>query len=80
MLQDARAIRYYQRLSDALVDHWDRGYRYDELRLYAEGFIAALRHTDAIESYLIHRLEEEITRFMYDESNFAIPQVQPERR
>jgi hypothetical protein len=80
MLQDARAIRYYQRLSDALVDHWNRGYRYDELRLYVEGFIAALRHTDAIEPYLIHRLEDEITRFMYDDSNFAIPQAQPERR
>jgi hypothetical protein len=80
MLQDAKAIRFYQRITDALVDQWDKGYRTDELRLYIEGYMAALRHASALEPYLIHRLEEEINRFLYDSSNFAIPQPQPDYR
>lgn len=78
MLQDAQSIRYYQRITDALVEQWNRGYRTDELRLYTEGYIAALRQTDALEPYLIHRLEEEIFRYMNDTSNFAVPQAEPE--
>jgi hypothetical protein len=48
MLQDAITIRYYQRLTDALVEQWNRGYRYDELRLYIDGYLAALRQSNAI--------------------------------
>jgi hypothetical protein len=48
MLQDAKAIRYYQRITDALVDHWNRGYRTTELRLFLEGYLAALRLADAL--------------------------------
>lgn len=74
MLQDARAIRYYQRLTDALTEQWHRGYRTDDLRFFVEGYIAALRHSDALEPYWVHRLEEDITRFLYDTSNFVIPE------
>jgi len=77
MLQDARAIRYYQRLTDALVERWNRGYRNDELRLYMEGYLAALRQSDALEIYLVNRLEDEVLRYMYDSSNFAA--TEPER-
>lgn len=78
MLQDTQTIRHYQKLTDALVEMWHRGYRFSELRLYLDGYIAALRHTNAIEPYLIHRLEEEATRYVYDPSNFEMPEVQPE--
>ena len=78
MLQDARAIRYYQRLTDAFVDHWNRGYSTSDLRLYLEGYLAALRHADALEPYLIHRLEEDTLRYLSDPSNFAIPESEPE--
>lgn len=78
MLQDALTIRYYQRLTDALVEQWNRGYRFDELRLYIDGYLAALRHSDAIEPYLINRLEEEVIRYVYDPSNFEVPQPQSE--
>jgi hypothetical protein len=78
MLQDAKAIRYYQRITDAFVDHWNRGYRTSDLRLYLEGYIAALRHSDALEPYLIHRLEEDTLRYLSDPSNFAVTQPEPE--
>ncbi|WP_088891996.1 DUF6761 family protein [Leptolyngbya ohadii] len=80
MLQDAQTIRYYQRLSDALVEQWNRGYRFDELRLFVDGYLAALRHANAIEPYMVHRLEEEITRYLYDPSNFETPQSEPDYR
>ena len=78
MLQDTTTIRYYQRLTDALVEQWNRGYRFDELRLYVDGYLAALRHTDAVEPYWINRLEEEVVRYLYDASNFEPPQPQPQ--
>jgi hypothetical protein len=78
MLQDTHTIRHYQRLTDALVEMWNRGYRYDDIRMYLDSYVAALRHTNAIEPYLINRLEEEATRYIYDPSNFELTQTQPE--
>ena len=80
MLQDTLTIRYYQKLSDALVELWHRGYRYDELRLYVDGYLASLRHSNSIEAYQVHRLEEEITRYLYDPSTFENPQPEPDYR
>lgn len=81
MLTDSQTIRYYQKLTDALVELWNRGYRFDDLRLYIDGYLAALRQTSILEPYLIHRLEEEVTRYMYDTSNFEMlqPQTQTEK-
>lgn len=78
MLQDARVIRYYQRITDTLVDYWHKGYRSDELRLYLEGYIASMRHSGAVESYLINQLEQESLRFLHDTSNFVIAQPEVE--
>lgn len=80
MLTETHSIRYYQRLTDTLVELWGRGNRYSELQLYLDGYLASLRHSNALEPYLIHRLEEEVIRFLRDPSNFelAFPQVQPE--
>jgi hypothetical protein len=79
MLQDALTIRYYQRLSDGLVELWSRGYRFDDMRVYLDGYLAAMRHADALEPYQIHRLEEEMVRYLYDSSNFAEPEPELER-
>jgi len=78
MLQDTQSIRYYQRLTDALVEMWNRGYRSDDLRLFLDGYLAALRDTNALEPYLVHRLEEQAVRYLYDPYNFEIPQPEPE--
>ncbi len=78
MLQDTQTIRFYQKLSDALVELWNRGYRFDDLRMYIDGYLAALRHANSLEPYLIHRLEEEISRYLYDPSNFENVQPEPD--
>lgn len=78
MLQDTQTIRFYQRITDAFVELWNRGYRTDDMRMYLDGYLASLRHSNAIEPYLIHRLEEEATRYLYDVSNFAMTMTQLE--
>jgi len=78
MLQDTQTVRYYQRITDAFGEQWDRGYRTDDLRLFLDGYLAALRHSEALEPYLIHRLEEEVMRYLYDASNFARPETEPD--
>ncbi|MCM0591069.1 MAG: DUF6761 family protein [Gloeotrichia echinulata IR180] len=80
MLQDTQTIRFYQRITDAFVELWNRGYRMDDMRMYLDGYLAALRHGNVIEPYLIHRLEEEASRYLYDASNFAMTQPEPERQ
>jgi len=78
MLTDTQTIRHYQKLTDSLVEMWNRGYRYDDLRLFLDGYLAALRHSKSLEPYHIHRLEEETTRYIYDPSNFEMPLPQVE--
>ncbi len=78
MLQDAQSIRYYQKLTDTLVDFRHRGYRFDELKMYCEGYLASLRYSNVLESHLINRLEAEVFRFLQDPSNFELPLPQPE--
>lgn len=77
MLQHTQTIRHYQKLTDALVELWNRGYRMDDMRMYLDGYLAALRHSNSIEPYQIHRLEEEASRYLHDPSNFE--STQPER-
>lgn len=72
MLQDTHTIRHYQKLSDAMVDLWNRGYRYNDLHMYLEGYLASLKHSNALEAYQVHRLEEEALRYLRDPSNFEL--------
>ena len=78
MLQHAQTIRFYQKLTDSFVELWNRGYRFDDLRMYLDGYLTALKNSSAIEPYHIHRLEEEAIRYLYDRSNFEMPQPEPE--
>ena len=80
MLTDSQTIRYYQKLTDALVDLWHRGRRYEELRMYMDGYIACLRHSNTLEAYQINRFEEEAFRFLRDPSNFelSLPESEPD--
>ena len=50
------------------------------MRMYLDGYLAALRQGNAIEPYLIHRLEEEASRYLYDGSNFVMRKPEPATR
>jgi hypothetical protein len=78
MLQQTETIRHYQKITDAVAEMWNRGYRFEDLRLYLDGYLAALRATSVIEAYQVSRLEEEAVRYIYDPSNFELPQLQRE--
>ncbi|MBC6474442.1 MAG: hypothetical protein GDA48_17870 [Hormoscilla sp. GM102CHS1] len=78
MLQNAQTIRLYQKLTDTFVQMWNQGYRFDDLRLYLDGYLAALRHSSTLEPFHLHRLEEEAIRFLYDRSSFDMPMLQPQ--
>ncbi len=78
MLQNPLAIRYYQHLTDGMVELWNRGRRFDEIQSYMDGYLACLRQVNILEPYLIHRLEEDAWRFFRDPSNFELPALQPE--
>jgi len=80
MLQNSQAVRHYQNLTDAMVDYWHRGYRFNELRLYLDGYLAGLRTASVLEPYQLNRLEEEASRFLRDRSNFeaVTPQAEPD--
>lgn len=78
MLRDSLTIRYYQKLTDDLVEMWRRGHRYDDLRMFMEGYISCLRQTGSLEAHWIHRLEDEAFRFLRDPSNFELSFPQTE--
>jgi hypothetical protein len=50
------------------------------MRMYLDGYLSALRHTDVLEPFQVHRLEEEMTRFLYDPSNFENTMPEPDYR
>jgi hypothetical protein len=70
MLQDPLTIRHYQKLTDEIMELWHRGTHAQEIRLFVDGYLTCLRQVDVIEIYLIHRLEEDVLRFLRDPSNF----------
>lgn len=81
MITDPLAIRNYQKITDSLVDMWHKGYTRDELRLFIDGFVAALRVNNSLDVTLIHKLEAEAVKFLYEPANFQdpfVPEPQPE--
>ncbi|MDJ0678511.1 MAG: hypothetical protein QNJ18_01450 [Xenococcaceae cyanobacterium MO_167.B52] len=78
MLQNTESIRYYQKLTDSMVDLWRRGYKFEEIRMYLDGYLSCLKQTNTMEAYLVHGLEEEVMGFLRDPSNFELSISQPE--
>ncbi|HHP7229549.1 MAG TPA: DUF6761 family protein [Xenococcaceae cyanobacterium] len=78
MLQDSQSIRHYQKLTDSMVDLWRRGYKFEEIRMYLDGYLSCLKQTNHIEPYQVYRLEAEAMRFLRDPSNFELSMPQTE--
>lgn len=79
IIQDSQTIRHYQKLTDSMVDLWNRRYSFEEIRLYMNGYLSCLRQTNTIEPYHINRLEEKALMFLRDPSNFELSSPQAQR-
>jgi len=78
-LQHPDAIRHFQSLCDACEELAMRYHSPSELRLYADGYIHALRRSQQLDHHSQNRLEELIDRWIQDPSSFMGPDGDPSR-
>lgn len=76
-LQHPDAIRHFQSLCDACQELALRHHSPAELRLYADGYLHALRRTSVLDHHSQRRLEELIERWILDPSSFIGPDGDP---
>ena len=72
-LQHPEAIRHFQSLCDACQELTTRYHSPSELRLYADGYLHALRRCGALETREMARLESLVERWIMDPSSFIGP-------
>jgi hypothetical protein len=72
-LQHPRAIRHFQSLCDACQELTHRYHTPSELRLYADGYLHALRRSESLDPREIAKLETLIDRWILDPSSFIGP-------
>ena len=72
-LDDPQAIRHFQSICDACQELTTRFLTPSELRLYADGYLHALRKTGSLDIREQHRLEQLIDRWILDPSSFIGP-------
>ncbi|MEB3351985.1 MAG: DUF6761 family protein [Cyanobacteriota bacterium] len=78
-LQHPDAIRHFQSLCDACQELALRHHGPSELRLYADGYLHALRRTAVLDHQSQRRLEDLIERWILDPSAFLGPDGNPSR-
>ena len=72
-LENPDAIRHFQSLCDACQELTTRYHSPSELRLYADGYLHALRRAGALDPREQHRLEQFIDRWILDPSSIIGP-------
>ena len=72
-LDDPEAIRHFQSLCDACQELTTSYHTPSELRLYADGYLHALRESGSLDPRSPHRLEQLIDRWILDPSSFIGP-------
>ena len=77
VLQHPDAIRHFQSLCDACQELAHRHHGPSELRLYADGYLHALRRTSVLDHQSQRRLEDLIDRWIRDPSSFIGPDGDP---
>lgn len=63
-MESPRVIRYYQYLTDNLMELYQRGYQPSELRLFLDGYLSALRHSE-LELSEVNQIDERARDFLY---------------
>jgi len=76
-LQNPDAIRHFQSLCDACQSLASRYHSPSELRLYADGYLHALRRSSLLDPIQQRRLEELVERWILDPSSFIAPDGDP---
>ena len=72
-LQHPEAIRHFQSLCDACQELTTRYHGPSELRLYADGYLHALRRAGDLDPRELSKLETLIERWIMDPSSFIGP-------
>jgi hypothetical protein len=72
-LQNPDSIRHFQSLCDACQDLASHYHSPSELRLYADGYLHALRRSSVLQPLDQRRLEDLIERWIMDPSSFIGP-------
>ena len=72
-LEDPNSIRHFQSLCDACQELRSRYHSPSELRLYADGYLHALRKSGTLDPRQQDRLEQLIDRWILDPSSFIGP-------
>ena len=72
-LADPVAIRHFQSLCDACQELTTRYHGPSELRLYADGYLHALRRAGDLDPRELSKLETLIERWILDPSSFIGP-------
>ncbi len=72
-LDHPEAIRHFQSLCDACQELISRGFSTSDLRLYADGYLHAVRRCNHLEPKELLRLEKIIERWVMDPSSFIQP-------
>jgi hypothetical protein len=77
VLENPNAIRHFQSLCDACQELAHRHHGPSELRLYADGYLHALRRTGILDHSSERKLEDLIDRWIRDPSSFIGPDGDP---
>ena len=72
-LDQPETIRHFQSLCDACQELTFRHHSPSELRLYADGYLHALRRSDQLDRNELAKLENLIDRWIMDPSSFIGP-------
>ena len=72
-LDHPQAIRHFQSLCDACQELTSRHLTPSELRLYADGYLHALRKCGQLEEKDLQKIEKLIQRWILDPSSFIGP-------
>ncbi len=72
-LDHPETIRHFQSICDALQELTSLGHSRSELRIYADGYLHAVRRTGQLDRNELRRLEQIIDRWIMDPSSFIGP-------
>jgi len=72
--ENPKAIRHFQSICDSCQDLVTRFHTQNDLKLYSDGYLQALRNSNSLEQKDQKKLEKLIDRWILDPSSFIDPE------